>query len=282
MLSSTVADADVVTDLIYFFEIFHNNNEDIPQWMLTLQLISCIFGTLSWLSVATDGRLVYWLKAALLWSIVILLFIIYVPILFLNENIIKKCLGDDSKVYNFIFGLGLWMKGHLTEPLIDSTYYKPSFSSSTLLLFFGILLEDIPQFIVTFIIEDKIRSDDPTGRISQTATLNLTLAIFDDILHKIAEALDLLNDVHNVGYKYKKWIKAHTDLICSLSVAGGNRILSASQDDTIKLWNITKGKFKQICEFKCGSPVYDAVAIGSSEIMAAYWDDKIHVLSFET
>jgi WD40 repeat protein len=189
-------------------------------------------------------------------------------------------LGDDSKVYSFIHLKLDWFFRNVIDPLYEKTKHKPSFSSSSL-LFFGILLEDIPQLIVTFLIEDKIKSDDPTGRISQTAVLNLTLAIFD-ILHKIAEASDLLNDVHNAGYKYKKRIKAHRSDLCSLTVAGGNRILSASRDETLKLWNTAKGKLKKIREFRCGSAVRDAIAIGSSKIMAACWDRKIRVFNFET
>ena len=178
--------------------------------------------------------------------------------------------------------MGEWIKFDVIEHLQDSTKNKPSFSRSSL-MFFGILLEDVPQLIVTFLIEDKIRSDDPTGRISQTALLNLTLAIFD-ILHKITEALDLLNDVHNAGYKYKKWIKAHSYEVYLLAVAGGNMILSASRDGTVKLWNMTKCKFNKhhIQTYKFESAVYDVVAIGSSKIIAACGDKKIHILNFET
>ena len=108
LLSSTVADADVVTDWIYFVDIFRND-QDIPQWLLTLQLISCIFGTISWLSVATDGRLVYWVKVAILYPIIILFYIIFVPIYILKHWIFRKCLGDfDSEVYNFFM---TWVNG---------------------------------------------------------------------------------------------------------------------------------------------------------------------------
>ena len=151
-----------------------------------------------------------------------------------------------------------------------SRKHKPTFSSSTL-LFFGIFVEDVPQLIVTFLIEDKIKSDDPGGRISGTAMVNLTFAIFD-ILHKVAKACDLLSDVHNAGYTYKKWFKAHNDFVSSLAIAGVNWILSASRDKTVKLWNTTNGKLKH---------TQNTVAIGSSRIIAACWGWKICVFDFE-
>ena len=92
------------------------------------------------------------------------------------------------------------------------------------------------------------------------------------------------NDVHNVAYKYKKWIKAHSEDVYSLAVVEGNQLLSASYDGTVKLWNTTKGRFKHhIRTFKCGLPVTDAVAIGSSQIMAVcQYTNKIRVFDFET
>ena len=69
------------------------------------------------------------------------------------------------------------------------TKKKLAFSSGTV-LFFGILLEDIPQLVITFRIEDKIKSDDPMRQISNAALINLLFATFD-ILHKLAQAYDL-------------------------------------------------------------------------------------------
>lgn len=245
LLSSTIADGDVVTDWIYFFDIFYND-ENIPQWLLTLQLASCICGTLSWLSVATDGRLVHWMKAVPLWLIIVLICIVLLPIAIL-QLIIRLCFGEDNKVSLYLRDVTDWIADNVLFRLFISARQKPSFSSSTL-LFFGIIVEDIPQLVVTFLIEDKIKSDDPTGRISGAAIVNLTFAIFD-ILHKLAEACDLLSDVHNAGYAYKQWIKAHSGHVVSLAVAGSNQIVSASASAygvTVKLWDTTKGKLNFI------------------------------------
>lgn len=82
LLSSTIADGDVVTDWLYYFNIFCSD-DDIPKWLLILHLTSCIFGTISWLSVATDGRGVYWVKAICLWTILIPMLIACLPYFFL-------------------------------------------------------------------------------------------------------------------------------------------------------------------------------------------------------
>ena len=287
LLSSTIADGDMITDWLYYFEIFRSD-EDISQWLITLQLVSCIFGTLAWLSVATDGRLVYLMKVMLIWLILTPIFIVSLIILILNEFLIKPCLGEQNKAYKGISDMMEWTHENVIIPIRENESHKPTFSSSTL-LFFGIVFEDIPQVVVTFLIEDKIRSDDPAGRISEAAMLNLVFAIFD-ILHKIAEALDLLSDVHNAGYAYKKWVKAHSHEVYSLLAAGGNRILSASfsyiaSEDNykiIKLWDTAKGKFKAILKFKCESYIIDMVTVGTSKVMAACVDRKIRVFDFET
>ena len=190
-------------------------------------------------------------------------------------------MGEESNVYRCINDIVIWVDINVLANLFENAKQKPSFSSSTLLLF-GIFFEDIPQLIVTFLIEDKIGSNDPTGRISGTAVLNLIFAIFD-ILHKIASALDLISDVHNTSYKYKKWVKAHGSSIYSLVIAGSNQILSASLDQTVKLWSTATGKFKSVKISQCGSGVMGmVVATRSSKVMAACQDKKIHVFDFET
>ena len=288
LLSSTVADGDIITDWIYYFDISHRN-ENVPQWLVIIQLTSCIFGTLSWLSVATDGRLIYWMKASFLVTIYVFIIvaigILWLPFTFLL--LIGQCFvgGNNRKVFEWFMEKLEWIIGNVLLPLWDSANHKPTFSSSTL-LFFGIIVEDIPQLVVTFLIENKINSDDPTGRISGSAIVNTTFAIFD-ILHKLAEACDLLSDVHNAGYAYKEWIKAHNSSVVSLAIVPGSSdwmlMSGASLDMTVKLWDTVKGKLKSIKTFKCNTEIEDAVVIrSSSKVMAACQDNKIHSFDFET
>ena len=73
LLSSSIADGDVLTDWIYFFDIIENASDNaIPQWLILLQLVSCICGTMSWLAVGTDGRAVKWIRY-LFWLMIIVL-----------------------------------------------------------------------------------------------------------------------------------------------------------------------------------------------------------------
>ena len=116
-----------------------------------------------------------------------------------DEYIVHKCFPSCLASMHLN---GLWIATNVLTPLKHNTKQKPSFSSSTLLLF-GILLEDIPQLVVTYLIEDQTKSNKRTSRISGSLYLNLTFAIFD-MAHKIAKALDLSSDVHNAGYAYKK------------------------------------------------------------------------------
>ena len=100
LLSSTIADGDAVTDWIYYINIF-KNNEEIPKWLITMQLDTFIFGTLLWLSVATDGRGGYWEKDIFLWMINILIIIALGIILFRFTFLVLIpgcCSGMDCKV----------------------------------------------------------------------------------------------------------------------------------------------------------------------------------------
>jgi len=266
-LSSVVADGDVATDWLYYNDIT-TSEEDIPDWLITLQLVSCICGSLSWLGVATDGRFVSWVRSAAILIPALLVFIIAFPL-----HIIVHVL-DRVDSYTGVFCLCFLelkdtmyenIKENVLTPLWLRAKQKPSFSSGTV-LFFGILVEDIPQLVVTFLIEEKIKSDHPEGQISNAALVNLLFAIFD-ILHKLAQAYDLRKDVQNAGYAFKRTIKAHGFWVESLSLSGVNQILSSSFDTTAKLLDAVTGKCIQV--FECESTVYGTVALGTSKVLAA-------------
>ena len=278
-LSSVVADGDIFTDWLYYNDII--GDEDIEErnndfkWLIKLQFISCIFGTLSWLGVATDGRLVNWLRSAfymipwlLVASFVLPLLIIATMLEFLVK---RSILSSDNCLSKAIDRALYWIEHHALKPLWLRSKQKATFSSGAI-LFIGILVEDIPQLIVTFMIEDKIKSDDPGGNISNAALVNLLFAIFD-IMHKLAQAYDLRKDVQNACYMVKRTIRAHGDQVGSLALSGVNRILSASKDKTAKIWDGATGKCMRV--FKCESKVHDAVTWGTSKVLAACKDKSV-------
>jgi WD40 repeat protein len=270
LLSSTVADGDVITDWLYYKDIV-TSDEEISQWLITLQLISCICGTFSWLGVATDGRLVNWVRTALVLMACIPFGIVWL-LLSIPDYALRwscKCsyAGGDrwNLFYDWIVQAKDWCQLDVLLPLWKNSSQKMVFSSSVVLLF-GILVEDIPQLVVTFLIEERIKSDDPTGQISNAALVNLLFAMFD-IVHKLAQAYDLRADVLNEGYSVQSTIKAHEEFVMSLASAGANRLLSASGDYTAKLWDTVTGKCIQT--FHCGSWANDAVAVGTSKVIVA-------------
>ena len=264
-LSSVVADGDVITDWLYYKDI-KRSEEDITEWLVILQFVSCICGTISWLGVATDGRLVSTLRSAVYLMAFLLLTIIYLPII-----VIWLIFDPIDDVFEYI-------RDNVLRPLWVRVKQTPSFSSGAV-LFLGILVEDIPQLIVTFLIEDIIKSDHE--EFSNAALVNLFFAIFD-IFHKLAQAYDLRKDVKNATYAVKRTIsRGHVDAVRSLALAGVNQILSASEDATAKVWNADTGKCSQV--FKCESSFENAVVLGTSKVLAAsYMDKSIRIFGFFT
>jgi len=161
---------------------------------------------------------------------------------------------------------------------LNASKGKMSISRGTL-IFLGILLEDVPQLVVSFLIENKIKSDNPNGSFSSTALANLLLSAFH-ILHKLAEAWDKKDDLQYTEYKAMKSFRAHGSFyleswIGSLGTAGDDCIISSGGDGTVKLWKVTTQKNfkldfvtrKCIQTFQCGRRCRDAVAVGDSKVI---------------
>mmetsp|Transcript_17700 Transcript_17700/g.38710 ORF Transcript_17700/g.38710 Transcript_17700/m.38710 type:complete len:584 (+) Transcript_17700:2120-3871(+) len=118
----------------------------VPAYLLTILLVSCIFGTFSWLILATDGRII-------------------APLF--------KLLGVEG----------------------ISTGY---------VLLITVLLEDIPQVVLTFLIDDYFESD----TVSSLAMFNLCTSLYDTMI-KIAEAYDERNDIVETGAWMKQTYRGH-------------------------------------------------------------------------
>ena len=150
VLTSAAADFDVVADWLYYFQSIRQLDDDgnklVPGYLLSILLVSCIFGTLSWLILATDGRVVAPLFRAL--------------------NIEGISIG--------------WV------------------------LLGTVLVEDIPQVILTFIIDDYYDSDSVTS----LAMFNLCTSLYDTLI-KIAEAYDERNDIVETGAWCKETYRGH-------------------------------------------------------------------------
>ena len=159
VLTSAAADFDVVADWLYYFQSIRQLDDDgnklVPGYLLNILLASCIFGTLSWLILATDGRVVAPLFRAL--------------------NIEGISIG--------------WV------------------------LLGTVLVEDIPQVILTFLIDDYYDSD----TVTSLAMFNLCTSLYDTLI-KIAEAYDERNDIVETGAWCKETYRGHHGPVSAIVV----------------------------------------------------------------
>ena len=159
VLTSAAADFDVVADWLYYFQSIRQLDDDgnklVPGYLLTILLVSCIFGTMSWLILATDGRVVAPLFRAL--------------------NIEGISIG--------------WV------------------------LLGTVLVEDIPQVILTFLIDDYYDSD----TVTSLAMFNLCTSLYDTLI-KIAEAYDERNDIVETGAWCKETYRGHHGPVSAIVV----------------------------------------------------------------
>lgn len=318
LLSSTIADGDVVTDWLYYVDILNDDDDEekkIPKWLLTFQLVSCIAGTLSWLMLASDGRVIQLIRSLyylILCTPILIMWTLVWIFIFIHESLVSislfcfcciccsceiiTCAGpedrwteccDPIKVLFSCFQRDSSSREELTKiskgsekylfSLLQALWYqatrrKVAFSSGALLIF-GIFTEDIPQLIITFFIEDHIKSD---GDVSNTAIINLLFAIFD-MFHKLAQAYDLKADIIHAEFAVKHTFRVHSKRI--YPVPGTSKLLALSEK-IIHLWDIVSNKCIQTLE--CGADINHAAAIDTSKVIASCADLSIRIFDMET
>ncbi|KAG7357493.1 myosin heavy-chain kinase [Nitzschia inconspicua] len=174
-LASLAADFDVITDWTFYFHCRHedqtyreeyyqqnnvNNNEYdghnndndqrpylIPPILLWIIWIVCILGTVLWLILATDGKVAS-------------------PIL--------RVMGYDKISMGYV-------------------------------LFFSVIVEDLPQVILTFLVEDYFEEN---GEFNNYALVNVIASLYDTLI-KLAEAFDERADIVETGIWCKESLWAH-------------------------------------------------------------------------
>mmetsp|Transcript_6075 Transcript_6075/g.9323 ORF Transcript_6075/g.9323 Transcript_6075/m.9323 type:complete len:537 (+) Transcript_6075:71-1681(+) len=244
LLTSLIADVDVITDWIYYTETVQGVNDDgptnfVPPWILLLQLVSCICGSVSWCFIASDGRVLDWLRMMLKWILVGPLWLVHFVVFKIPRMILPNHCFAPKRIqpsYGYLF---LADKLNILIKTMDDYFNHGFHISSGALVFLGILSEDIPQIIVTFLIEEAIRFDD--GRIRNSASLNVVLAVID-IFHKLANAWDHWHVVIKASSDDAiQTFRGHGDIVTSLTTMERNQLLSVSWDKTAKVWDLTKG-----------------------------------------
>ena len=275
LLSSAIADGDIITDWLYYIHNFMHNKE-----LLNIQLFCCISGTISWFTVASDGRILTWIRS-LKYIFLSLPFCILWVILFTPYWLVDQFEGSGGTTQT----VNDWIRDHGILPLWNKARdQKASYSSGTLLLL-GIIFEDIPQMIITVLIQENTTKGESTSgqqRSSYNALFNLLFATFD-ICHKVAQAWDLRFDVLNSFYKVKTTVKAHQRSLTVLTAVGTNEILSSSWwDDNVKLWDARLLARRSVQKFFCAAGVNDVVAIGVSKVIAACRDKHIRFFDLQS
>lgn len=115
--------------------------------------------------------------------------------------------------------------------------------SSGFLLFLGIVLEDVPQIVITFLVESRTEAMEGGGGGSSSglAVANFLTSLYNGLI-KLADAYDLRADVLATGGGLLRTFKDHAGTVCSVSDLGRGRFVSASADATIRVWDWTTGE----------------------------------------
>jgi len=148
-----------------------------------------------------------------------------VPHFLWTMQLITTLLG--TLVYVFIAS-----DGHLLNPILKELGVR-KFSTGDMLVL-GILVEDLPQIILTAIIVSFYADD-----VSYGALMNFTTAFYD-IAIKTAEAFDERKDMRHTGASMKIY-RMHYGPVTALTKCNDFVFLSASLDETIKLVSIEGG-----------------------------------------
>ena len=283
LLSSTVSDANLVTDWLYYGKII-SVDSGIPRWM---HLIICISGSFSWLCLSTDGRMLNLLREMILCiRIAIFGFILaFLRTVLLVLYIIQTCWCDGNALYNRPESIVNWIDEYAFRPLFQRLSNKRSFSSGSI-VFLGIFAEDLPQLIISFQIEIEMHRMKAFDDLSPGAILNLMFTILD-ILHKIAEAYDTKNDLINRRYYVQRTIRASNNKLKHLEVtsSANQKIISIpNKYKTAKIYDPNTGKCVQ--KLKCEEPYHiNDVAVmddDTSNIIIACNDKRLRTFELST
>ena len=172
VLTSIASDFDIISDWCFFRQSLREDRNYrtayaanpvegelpylVPKRLLISVFITCFLGTIMYLIIATEGRIV-------------------APL--------SRRMGVDKISMGFV-------------------------------LFIAILVEDVPQIILTFLVEDYYEEG---FNLSQMAVLNLTASLYDTCI-KLAESFDQRHDVVETGIWCKRSIKGHSQTITDILV----------------------------------------------------------------
>lgn len=176
------ADTDLALDWWFLVDVyFHEYYDDIPKPLRILHLVFTILGTVTWICLATDGRAVNW-------------FVVQ-PLLALNciwsTLFWGKC--REGGAWNTLGGC--WQEAKDNNPFSLNDLHL----STGFLLLCGILLEDVPQIILSFLIQSWLAVADEDGsgdrgEVKGLMVANLLTSVYNSLI-KLADAYDQRKDL---------------------------------------------------------------------------------------
>ena len=198
LLGSCASDIDVVLDWWFYVDTYLTDSENgIPSTFQYVHLFFTIMGTLSWFSLASDGRAVDWFIIRPLQLL---------ECLFFTCGRCCGC-GKAGKPSSFRSITGSTSSNNkkvlpvreLWEENKSEDYWSlNSVQISTgFLLFCGIFLEDIPQIIMSFWVQ-KFKAAEGADTTGGLMVANLLTSIYNAVI-KLADAYDQREDVVTVG-----------------------------------------------------------------------------------
>lgn len=186
LLGSFAADTDLLLDWWFLADVYTNENIDhVPVPLKRTHLAFTILGTIAWFALASDGRAVDWFLVK--------------PILFLN-CIWFTCFGKSGCcAQGKCLACGIVWEETKKADVLDLAGLK---ISTGFLLFCGILLEDLPQVLLSFAIQEYLEMTDEElaegsvkpFALSGIAVANLMTSVYNALI-KVADAYDQREDV---------------------------------------------------------------------------------------
>jgi WD40 repeat protein len=76
-------------------------------------------------------------------------------------------------------------------------------------------------------------------------------------------------------------LEGHTDRVTAVVLTGDGRAISASEDSTLRVWNLESGKCQQVLAGHT-SAVSAVVLTGDGRAISAAWDNTLRVWNLET
>ena len=196
LLGSIASDVDLVLDWWFLYDVLSDEHStNVPNPLRVAHILFTIFGTVTWLFLSTDGRAISWFIMTPILSVQC----IWYTLCGKNGCVAKRtCCLPLSQLWN--------------DTTKESNLQDTLKLSSGFLLLTGILVEDLPQIILSFLVKSWLDADTASGergglfargdsssssssqQLSGLVVANLLTSIYNACI-KLADAYDQREDI---------------------------------------------------------------------------------------